>query len=214
MKTRFTLIASMLAVACLVAPVQAGQVQYGGAQAVKSGRVAVAPLTVTEKNDLLFMREEEKLARDVYTLFATLWQAQVFTNIAESESSHFNAIGKLLSTYGLADPTPAAAGVYANAELQAMYASLIARGSVSYTEALAVGGFIEEVDIEDLNNALTATSKPDIQRVYRNLLCGSRNHLRAFVRNLEFQGVVYEAQVMPEADLDAILNTSMERCGR
>jgi hypothetical protein len=214
MKTRVTLITALLAWALVTAPTQAGQAQSGGVQIAKGKPSAVAPLSVTEKSDLLFMHEEEKLARDVYTQMAKLWKAQVFANIAVSENTHFNAIGKLLSTYALADSTPATPGVYNNAELQALYDDLIARGSTSLTEALTVGGLIEEVDIEDLDSALASTTRIDIRRVYENLQCGSRNHLRAFVRNLEFQGVVYEAQHLAQADVDAILSTPMERCGR
>lgn len=214
MKSRLTVIVSLLTAAMLVAPVQAGQAQYGAAQVPKSARAVVAPLTVAEISDLQLLREEEKLARDVYMQFATLWNAQVFANIAESENTHFNAVGKLLATYAVADPASPTPGVFNNPELQALYRSLIARGSTSLTEALDVGALIEEVDIEDLAHALASTTKPDIQRVYENLMCGSRNHLRAFVRNLEFVGVYYEAQQLPQADVDAILAVPLERCGR
>lgn len=214
MKTRLTLIATLLAATALALPAQAGQVQNGAGQTVRATRTVVAPLTTTEKADLLFMREEEKLALDVYTHFAKLWNAQVFSNIAASEKAHFDAIGKLLSSYALADSASATPGVFNNAELQALYTELIGRGSASMVEALTAGGLIEEVDIEDLENAMAATTKPDIRRVYDNLLCGSRNHLRSFVRNLEFLGISYDAQHLSLTEVDAILASPMERCGR
>jgi hypothetical protein len=62
-------------------------------------------LTTEEKNDLLFMREEEKLARDVYLTLHDIWGTPVFANIATSEQQHMDAILKLLNTYKLPDPT-------------------------------------------------------------------------------------------------------------
>ncbi len=69
------------------------------------------------------------------------------------------------------------------------------------------------MEIEDLVNATAATTHADLQKAYANLQCGSRNHLRAFVRNLEAAGVVYEAQHLPQKTVDAILSSPMERCG-
>lgn len=214
MKSRTIIIASMLALASAMAPAHAGKTPSLGMQAAKSGRVVPAPLTDIEKSELLFMREEEKLARDAYLNLSDIWPAQVFANIAKAETTHFNAVGKLLVAYALADPASSTEGDFRNPELQALYDELMVRGSRSLAEALAVGGLIEEVDIEDLTDALDATAKPDIRRVYENLLCGSRNHLRAFVRNLEFQGVAYEAQHLPQEEVDAIVDSPMERCGR
>ncbi|MDP2030099.1 MAG: DUF2202 domain-containing protein [Thiobacillus sp.] len=51
------------------------------------------------KTDLLFMREEEKLARDVYLTLYETWGLAVFSNIASSEQSHMDALLKLLRTY-------------------------------------------------------------------------------------------------------------------
>lgn len=214
MRTRILLLSSILALAATISSAHAGKAESIGLQANRSGRVALAPLTDTEKADLLFMREEEELARDVYSNFAEIWSDMVFENIAKAETKHFNAIGKLLAAYGLQDSASQEEGQFNNSELQALYDDLLVRGSTSHVDALMIGGLIEEVDIEDLANAKAAAAKPAIQRVYDNLLCGSRNHLRAFARNLEFQGIAYEAQHLSQEEVDEILDTPMDRCGK
>lgn len=146
---------------------------------------AAAPLSAAEEADLLFMREEEKLARDVYNAMYARWRQPIFRNIAASEQTHMNAILTLLNRYGLPDPAAGnAPGVFTNPELQALYDELIARGNQSRVEALRVGVAIEEADIADLEASLTHTTHADIRMVYNNLLRASRNHLRAFTRQL------------------------------
>ena len=48
-------------------------------------------LTEAEENHILYMREEEKLARDVYLTLYELWGAEIFANISESEQQHMDA---------------------------------------------------------------------------------------------------------------------------
>ena len=63
----------------------------------------------------------------------------------------------------------------------------------------------------DLENAIAATNHADLDQVYGNLLRGSRNHLRAFAREIERQGGVYEAQYIDQEIVDAIIDSPMER---
>ena len=66
---------------------------------------ATETLSADEQADLLFMREEEKLARDTYLTFYEQYETlTVFSNIASSEQMHMNAILKLLKKYKLPDP--------------------------------------------------------------------------------------------------------------
>lgn len=127
-----------------------------------------------------FMREEEKLARDVYKALFDKSQLVVFQNITTSEDIHFNAIGTLLARYGVADPAQAAAGVYSDPALNALYNQLMAKGLQSAQDSLEVGVLIEKKDIADLETALKATAKFDFKRVFNNLMNGSYNHLDAF----------------------------------
>lgn len=174
----------------------------------------VEALSAAEQESLTFMREEEKLAHDVYVLLDGLWRGytKVFGNIANSESTHTESVRQLLVRYSLPDPTATlAAGVFQNTTLQNLYTQLVTAGSVSLVEGLKVGATIEEVDMIDINKALLAVDNQDITLVYQNLLKGSRNHLRSFVSTLAKQGVTYVPQYMAEADYLAIVTTPMER---
>ena len=179
---------------------------------------ATLPLSDVEEADLLFMREEEKLARDVYLSFYEKWELTTFSNIASSEQMHMNALLRLLKKYDLPDPAAGNdIGEFTDADLQTLYATLIASGMVGPQEALMVGGLIEEKDMVDIQDAIERSDHADIDLVYASLLCGSRNHLRAFAQAILAQyGVTYTLQ-WPESDaaqIDAILTSPMEKCGR
>jgi len=172
-----------------------------------------ASLSAEEAAGLAFMREEEKLAQEVYAVLYTQWQLSIFDNISGSEATHTEAVRALLERYGLTDPAQGAElGVFANADLQALYDALFVRGAVSLEEALRVGVAIEEIDILDLEEWLGQTSNADIVLVYGNLLKGSRNHLRSFTSNLESRtGVTYEPEYLSADQYEAIVSTPMER---
>lgn len=167
-------------------------------------------LTEREQEDILFMQEEEKLARDVYQNLYDQWNLRVFANIGAAEQTHMDSVSVLIDRYGLTSLMTEQPGVFTNPTLQALYDDLVAEGSGSTSAALQVGALIEEVDIEDLNNALTQTDKEDIILVYDNLRRGSRNHLRSFVQNLDRLGVTYVPQVLPEDDYQMIISSSIE----
>jgi hypothetical protein len=182
----------------------AGAVPLVPAAAADSG------LSQSEVDSLLYMREEEKLARDVY--LARGDEARVFSNIASSEQTHMDAVLGLLEHYGLADPVGSAApGVFHDARLQSLYDTLEQRAGTSLVDALRVGAEIEEIDLGDLDVAIAETTRPDIVRVYESLSLGSRNHLRAFVRNLAMRGEVYVPLHLAQPDFDAIIGADMER---
>jgi hypothetical protein len=150
------------------------------------GTTTLIPLSDEEEAALLFMREEEKLARDVYTTLHDIWNLPVFDNIATSESRHMASIKTLLDRYGLADPvTVDEPGVFVDPDLQARYTELVAQGTQSLKQAREVGRTIETLDIEDLDSLISLSTHSDITQVARNLLRGSQNHLAAFTRLLE-----------------------------
>jgi hypothetical protein len=170
-------------------------------------------LSEEEVTRLLFVREEEKLARDVYITLGERWGLPIFANIAQSEQRHMDAVGQLIDKYGLEDPvTDDTVGVFSNPELQKLYDGLVGDGildlaflnldleiqggAASAVAALKVGAFIEEFDILDLRAALAETTHGDIESVYDNLLRGSRNHLRSFVGQIEATGESYEPVLM------------------
>ncbi|MBE0671603.1 MAG: DUF2202 domain-containing protein [Anaerolineales bacterium] len=141
--------------------------------------IPASDLNAEEAAALLYMREEEKLARDVYNALFTIWGQPTFSNIASSEQQHMDQIKLLLDRYGLTDPA-LDLGKFTDPSLQALYDQLVAQGSVSLTEALNVGVLIEQTDIADLQTRLAQTENADIQLVYTNLMNGSYNHLAAF----------------------------------
>jgi len=151
------------------------------------------------------MREEEKVARDVYLTLYDVWKESVFSNIASSEQNHMDAILKKIETYQLDDPALPAIGEFSNDELQAMFDGLVTAGLQSYTDALVVGATIEDMDILDLMNAIDETDELDLKTTYESLLEGSKNHLRAFVGLLRDQGDDYEPQYISSELFDAIL---------
>ncbi len=172
----------------------------------------LAELDTTEAADLTYMREEEKLARDVYQNFYPLWNITLFDNISQSEQQHFDAIGGLLDSYRLADPARMdLPGVFQNPDLQALFDQLLEQGAGSALAALQAGALIEETDMVDIAKAIIETDQPDILQVYENLLRGSRNHLRAFVAAIEAAGIPYQAQVLTQDQVDAIVDSPMER---
>ncbi len=165
----------------------------------------------TELNDLLYMREEEKLARDVYLALYEKWNIVVFNNIAAAEQQHTDMIGVLLKKYEIDDPYIKEHGRFKNKELAGLYADLVAKGGQSPDDALTVGAAIEDLDIYDLQRALEKTDNRDIRTVYQNLMKGSRNHARTFNGRLVAQRQTYKAQFISEEEWQAIINSDMER---
>jgi len=146
-------------------------------------------LTSVEQVDMTYIREEEKLARDVYLFLYDIWQTPVFATISLSEQRHMDAMLSLLNRYGIADPAQnLQSGVFFDGQLQQLYDSLVAKGAMSEIDAIEVGIIIEETDIEDLQLAIENTQRSDIIRTYNNLLKGSRNHLSSFTNILEALG--------------------------
>jgi len=158
------------------------------------GFVQAASLSEDEVYWLTYMREEEKLARDVYAKLYDKWGTRIFNNIRVSEQRHMNAIKTLLVRYGVVDPvTDDTVGVFSTKQFEDLYAELRDAGMASLVDALKVGVFIEETDIEDLAEAYASTTPRDIKRVYTNLMNGSYNHLAAFCSNLAKLGEACDA---------------------
>ena len=177
--------------------------------------VTESTLSSSEEDGLILMREEEKLAHDVYLTLYEQWGLPIFQNIAKSETTHTEAIKVLLERYGIADPADGnGVGEFTNPDLQALYDQLVAQGSASLIEALKVGVAIEELDINDLQTQIAQTTSADIQLVYNNLMKGSENHLRAFTSTLQRQtGETYVSQYMNSGSYNGTGGTTNQRGG-
>jgi hypothetical protein len=178
---------------------------------LKSALIETTDFTDSELASLLKMKEEEKLARDVYTVLAQKWGSQIFSNISAAENNHLNAIVLLLTSYGSSENSIGEVGIFADDAVQTLYNDLVAKASVSIEEAFKTGALIEEMDIKDLNESLVITTNENVLLVFDSLLKGSRNHLRAFNRQLTTLGIVYTPVYISQADYDVIASSPMEK---
>lgn len=190
-------------------------------------------LDATEASHLTFMREEEKLARDVYLTLAELYPDQtVFNQIAtRSEQTHTDTMRDRLDQFNLPDPNPntnnlpSSLGVFTGEEwgwyFTEKFALLTTKGEISELDALHVGALIEELDMYDITVCpqvmidrgfsspcgLDYTDERALQTAYSALVSGSESHLRAYVEQIEAVIGVgnYKAQYLTQDEVDAIL---------
>ena len=167
----------------------------------------VENLSQEEVEAILYMREEEKLARDVYLTLYNKTGLPIFENIARSEQTHMDMVLELIKKYNLTDPVAGmGVGEFNSTEMRELYEKLVAQGSKSDVEALKVGALIEEIDIKDLDEWLKHVDNQDIKAVFESLRNGSENHLRAFTRLLQNRyGITYTPQVLSEDEYRSIV---------
>lgn len=192
--------------------------------------IAVSTLDEGELHHLVFMREEEKLARDVYLTLGGLYPGlKPFAKIDGSEQRHTDTVKNRLEQYSIPDPNTDDrvgyfTGEYYGGYFLEKYELLTSWGSESSIDALYVGAFIEELDMKDIVHCpdvivdmdngidegdcgLLYTDEHSLIESYTNLLEGSKDHLRAFVRSIE--KVIgegnYLAQVLSQKEVDEIL---------
>ena len=170
-------------------------------------------LSNEDTNALLFMLEEEKLARDTYEYLDELFGINQFSNIKLSEQSHMNAVAKLLDQYNV-EYTILPYGEFENKEMQDLYDQFVEKGQIDAMNALQVGATIEDLDIVDLEEFIEATSNTSMISVFESLQCGSRNHLRSFVGAIENSSETYEPQYLSLEDYNVIIDDTNERCGQ
>ena len=170
-------------------------------------------LTLKEQQDLLFLREEEKLARDVYLFSFDVYGDEVFNNIASSEQQHMDQVLTLLNTYGLKDPVSSERGVFKDPMLQDLYTDLTAGSEISLLNALTAGATIEDLDINDISIFESQTIKTDLLKLYDQLKCGSKNHLRSYTDRLDVLGGEYVPQYISFEEYNSIVSSDRERCG-
>lgn len=165
-------------------------------------------LSEFEIQALYTMREEELLARDIYSQLYDLYAYRAFDQISQSENQHSLAIKSLIDRYDLEDPAiDHEVGIFTNTALQSLYNQLIEMGSISEVEALKVGATIEDVDIFDLQEYLkNGIDNQDMIFVFEKLKSGSENHMRAFVRLLSSKNVEYSPQYITQDEFDLIIS--------
>lgn len=164
-----------------------------------------------DETALLFMIEEEKLARDTYQYLYEKWNLNQFSNIKNSEQTHMNSIETLLKKYDISY-TILEVGFFNNPELQSLYNGFKEDGAKSVIDALKIGATIEDLDIKDLESFISKTNNFSIVEVYQNLQCGSRNHLRSFINALDNENTVYSPQFLTNDEFNLIINSDQEKC--
>lgn len=170
------------------------------------------PLTQSEINDLKFLREEEKLARDVYLFSYNKYQTSIFSNISQSEQRHMDSVLYLMNKYGIPDSASTQIGVFNNTDLQLLYTNLTTQSNISLVDALKAGATIEDLDINDIDDFIGNTTKSDLLGVYDNLTCGSKNHIRSYTNQLSANGVTYTPQYISVEYYNIILSGTNGGC--
>ena len=168
-------------------------------------------LSQEEKDGLLFMLEEEKLARDTYIYMNNLWGLNQFNNIKNSEQSHMDAIVSILEQNDI-EYTILPQGQFLNENLQNFYDQFVINGQISSSNALQIGATIEDLDIVDLEDYISNTTNSVVIAAYESLQCGSRNHLRSFVSSIENNGNTYTPQFLSVEEYNIILSGTHEQC--
>jgi len=165
-----------LTVALLATSAVAGKGNRGG------GNTTSSTMTQEQKDTLLFIYQEEKVARDTYITLGNQYPNQkVFGNIQGSEQKHMDSAQTLCEKYGvdISNVDETNIGVFVVPVLQELYDTLIAQGYQSELSGLMVGEYVELTDIDDLEHAEIGMPS-DVVKVFENLKAGSYNHLDAF----------------------------------
>ncbi|WP_439129993.1 DUF2202 domain-containing protein [Polaribacter sp.] len=170
-----------------------------------------AAILPEDSEALLFMLEEEKLARDTYEYLDKTWGLNQFANIKKSEQTHMNAIENLLKQSNTSY-TILGEGVFSDPDLQAFYDTFKVDGAKSVVDALKIGATIEDLDIKDLEDYVSETENAQIINVYQSLQCGSRNHLRSFMKGLDKNGGTYTPQFITQDEFNSIVSSTNEQC--
>jgi hypothetical protein len=184
-------------------------VAYGeGIMTLTEGKATtstVAALTSSEKEGLIFIWEEEKVARDLYASLHEEDNLSIFMNLMKSEQSHMDQAEAVIDQYGLSTPEEDEPGAFQNQTLQEIYDRLLMEGLPSDEDALQAAAEYEEISIMDLERELAATENEDVKVVYQGLLAGSRKHLRSYVAELHDQGIEYVPKYLDKASFEEIV---------
>jgi len=173
--------------------------------------IVLGGLSDAEKEGLIFMREEEKLARDVYLYFYQKYGNNIFSSIATAESTHMASLKTLLDKYHVKDPVFFDdIGSFRNEMLAELFIQLTEAGNVSFVEAIKVGLTIEDLDIRDLMDYSIDLRNEDMITIYESLTKGSRNHMRSYYSQLVQNGGAYEPQFITQELFDYIINSPKE----
>jgi len=171
---------------------------------------STADLTADEIEFVYAVREDEKVARDLYTLFFEKYSLKVFSTIAKSESNHMRAVEILLDYYEIDFPIPGAYGVFEDSARQTIYDSLVIKGSTAL-EGFRVMAQMEEECVISYRNVLADITNSNIKIVIENLGKASENHFKAAIRQVTALGGTYSPKYMTQEEYNAIIAKGFEQ---
>lgn len=146
-------------------------------------------LTEEQKDMLFFIYQEEKVARDVYITLGKIYHNEnIVELIRNAEQRHIDSARELCDMYGVetSHVDENAVGKFESLVLQTLYDACIEQGTKSLLDALEVGEFIGNTEIDDLEHASVGMPS-DVVDVYEKLKKGNINHSNAF------QAAIYRA---------------------
>ena len=221
MKNKIIMIMALAIISSISAALSFISIEPGTISKVIPISLSSTSLSDEERESIIYMREEEKLARDVYKMMYAKYNLRPFRNISQAEERHMELMKDLLTKYNISDPVSSdETGSFTNSTLNELYKKLIDQGNLSLIESLKAGALIEEVDIKDLDKQLSVTQNSDIKDTYTYLRQGSENHLRAYVKNLSKQGVEYSPVELSRDEFDKIIKyesgtgNNNNKCGK
>ncbi len=189
-----------------------GMQDCAGVVADYTDQLELSPLSQGDIDGLNLMREEEKLARDVYLTLGERWSLPIFFNISRAEQQHMDRVLSVMDLYDITDPiADDTVGIFVDQHLADLYTTLVDQGSQSLIDALIVGATIEDLDLFDLYELINIGTNDHLLFAWQNLAKGSRNHLRAFISALDAQEGAYQPQYIDQDAYDAILASEWER---
>ncbi len=193
----------------LAKPQRRQRMKTVGAGVLLAWLVGCGPqITETEAGDLQLLREEEKLARDLFRDWSD--RSELFGAVAHSKQLHFEIVGALLQRHQVTDRTLGGEGLYVFPQLQTLHQELLARGGSTELEALAAGAELHERDLVGLEEAAGRSQLEDVRASLAEIQRGARNHLRGCVEELALQGVDYAPRLLSPEAFAAIINSPRE----
>jgi len=171
---------------------------------------STADLTADEIEFIYAVREDEKVARDLYFSFFGTFGLKPFENIGKAEDNHIKATEKLFDYYEIDYPALSENGKFENAIRQKLFDSLLLKGTPEL-EAFKVMAMLEESNIVEYGEVLKTIANPNIKIVIENLARASANHFKAAIRQITALGGTYTPALMTQEQYRAVIAIGFEK---
>jgi hypothetical protein len=161
---------------------------------------------------LIWMREEEKLSRDVYTNLWKKWETKIFLDVAAVEQIHMDSIKLILEKYWIDDPVKDdSIWIFSSFAIKKLYDDFIFQWNKSLLDAFILAADAESLDILYISDLVKQTQNQDIISLYNTLIIWSRNHLRNYVKEIKDNGGSYKPKYLSQEVYDGIILSQDEK---